>query len=188
MRFGRLCGYGLCLILTMLFCNPGWAANWVSVKDYNLDYPLMIAGTYQKKMSNVTEPRPVESKYLQVIAGGVVLIDNGAGLFLRVRWIGEPIKNTYFKIEYPNPKDPSQPLVNDFFNETGLTEYNFSSPDVIGGLVGYRDYFITVYVYENKESKEPMDVLKQKVRSYVDTRGEVLIFKKVLKTVPTRRR
>lgn len=174
------------IVLTaVLLCTSGravWAENWVAVEDYELDYPLQIAGTYQKRLSNITEPKPVKSKYLEVIAGGVVLIDRGAGFFLRLKWMGDPIKGAYFKIEYPNPKDPSNPLVNDFLNERGLTQFAFSSPDVVEGLKGYSDYGITVYVFETKDAAEPMDVLKQNVRSYVDTQGKTLIFKKVLTT------
>ena len=170
----------LTFIFLLSFNASAHAATWVPVKNYRFEYPVQISGTYRQG-SNVTEPKPVKSKYLEVITGGAVLIERGAGLFLRAKPTPDAPKNLYYTIEYPNPADPSHPLVNDFLDES-YAEFSFSSPDIIKGLWGYYTYEITVKIFAKKESAEPMDVLKQNVRSYVDTQGETLIFRKVLGT------
>jgi hypothetical protein len=162
-----------------------FADNWVSVSKYKFDYPVMISGTLQKGQSNVTEPKPVKSEYLQVVAGGAVLIDRGAGLFLRVDLIKKPETKIYFKIEYPNPADPKNPLINDMEYDPKMEGMHFSSPDVIWGLKGYESYPIKVTIYESKGSDKIIDTLTQNVRTYIDTQSpdDVLIFKKVLGNV-----
>ena len=168
-------------ILFFCFTSSVFAANWVPVKNYRLHYPTYISGTYLKGKSNITEPKPTKSEYLEVLAGGAVLIERGAGLFLNVKLRKKPSTKLYFKIEYPNPMNPSKPLINDMDFEEDMEECHFSSPEVIWGLKGYNDYVIKVSVYENKAANEPIEILEQHVRSYVDTQNqEVLIFKKLL--------
>jgi len=139
-------------------------------------YPLYIKGTYSEG-SNVTEPRPQESEYLKVRYGGIILVKQGAGFYLSTLVKKTPEKTLYIKIEYENPKDESNPLVNDMVFTPDYGGFNFSSPDVVRDIVGYHDYLITISIYENKNSDSPIDVLKQKVRAYVDTQTpEPLIF------------
>ena len=172
-------------VLSLILSNvtQGDAANWASIENYNLKYPFYISGTYVKG-SNLVEPAPVRGKYLEVDVGGVVIIKKGAGFFLKIHIIKTPNSLLYFKIEYPNPLDASQPFINGMEYNPDGNVYIFSSPSVIKGLAGYGDYVIKIYVYDNKEAKNPIEILEQTVRSYVDTReNEILIFTKVLSTV-----
>lgn len=175
------------LIVLVLTAQTVIAASWVPVKKYRLDYPVKISGTLLKGKSNMTEPQPVSSKYLEVVAAGAVLIERGSGLFIYLKFVEKPTEGLYFKIVYPNPKDPDNPLINDYEYKDGIEELNLSSPDVIWGLKGYQTYKIKIYVYEYKGAAEPIDVLEQNVRSYVDTQeSDVLIFKNILSTIPRR--
>lgn len=45
------------------------------------------------------------------------------------------------------------------------------SPEFVKGLKSYADYEITVKIFDSRGAKEPIDMLKQTIRCYVDTRG-----------------
>ena len=140
------------------------------------DAPMMVAGTYTRG-SNLTEPRPVKSKFLETIQGGVVIINGKAGFYLIVNTrkpFGRPV---YVTTEYENPVDPTKPLVNDMSLPAEGGQLNFSSPDFVRGLKINEEYRVTVKVFESKAASEPMDTLVQKIRSYVDWTGpEVKIY------------
>ena len=170
--------------LSLIVFNPVAFGDWVPVDKYDLSYPIFISGTKIKGVSNITEPQAQKGEYLEVVAGGVILIKRGAAFFLKVKVIKKPQVGLYFKIEYPNPIDPSNSWVNDAVYDPSGDIYIFSSPDVVPGLAGYGDYLLKISVYESRESEVPLEVIKQKVRSYVDTRtNQILIFKKVLSTI-----
>lgn len=158
-----------------LFAFPRWVPL---VTDH---LPLYVMGTYQKG-SNTTEPKPRKSKYLQVMTGGAIVVENGAGFYLKTAVIKKPEKELYLKVFYTNPRDKKKPFVNDMLFTPDLGLLKLSSPDIIPGIVGYRNYRITVKIYDNKDSKEPIDVLKQNVRSYIDTQtDQVLVFYRMQK-------
>jgi hypothetical protein len=97
---------------------------------------------------------------------------------LRATAAESPPAKYLIRLEYENPKDKSKPFTNDMEFPPEAKEFEFSSPDVITGLRMYEDYSIKVSVFENRESKEPLDSFTQRVRAYVDTRGdEVKLFK-----------
>ena len=54
--------------------------------------PLLISGTYQKG-SNVTEPRPKKSEFLQTLHGGIAVIGDKAGYYLFTRVLKKPDKD-----------------------------------------------------------------------------------------------
>ncbi len=169
------------IFFSFYFSSSVFAANWVPVKDYGLHYPTYLSGTYLKGLSNITEPKPIESENFEVLAGGTVIIEQGAGFFLNVKLRKRPNTKLYFKIEYPNPNNPNKPLINDMEFQEGMKECHFSSPEVIWGLKGYSDYTIKVDIFENKTAVKPIETLNQNVRSYVDTQTrDVLIFRKLL--------
>lgn len=138
---------------------------------------ILVVGTYQKG-NNVTEPRPKSSEYLETLHGGIVVVGNGAGFYLFAKVIRIPTKSLYVVVEYENPE--GKPLTNEMNFAPSAKELHFSAPEFVRGLKNYSDYEITVRIFESKESKEPIDVLKQTVRSYVDTRGpKVQLFSKI---------
>jgi hypothetical protein len=132
--------------------------------------PKLVIGTYQKG-SNLTEPRPKKSEYLETMHGGIVLIEDVAGFYLFAKVIKHPERELYLRIEYEDPSG-REPLVNDMRFMPDADELHFSAPHGVRGLKSYGDYQIVVKVFDSKDAREPLDTLKQTVRSYVDTRGE----------------
>jgi hypothetical protein len=64
--------------------------------------PQFVTGTYQKG-SNITEPRPCHSRFLQTTSGGIVIIGENAGYYLDTKVIEKPKNELYITIEYENP-------------------------------------------------------------------------------------
>jgi hypothetical protein len=139
--------------------------------------PLLISGTYQKG-SNVMEPRPKKSAYLQTVHGGTVVIGDQAGYYLFVRVIKKPSKDLFMRIYYENP-DGGQPFTNTRTFGRDAEEFHLGSPDFVKNLTNYATYSITVKVFESADAQAPTDVLTQKIRSYVDTHGKVKLFRKL---------
>jgi hypothetical protein len=132
--------------------------------------PGLVSGTYQKG-SNITEPRPQKSQFLQTIHGGIAVIGADAGFYLLTKVIKKPDKTLYIRIEYENPAGGS-PLQNDMTFEPSAKRLLFSAPRFVKGLRSYSDYAITVKIFPSREAEEPIDTLRQTIRSYVDTRGQ----------------
>ncbi len=107
---------------------------------------------------------------LETETGGVVIMPGGAGLFLNTRVIKHPNSELYVTVEYENPQGGA-PLTNDMLFTPEVKELHFSVPVFQKGLKSYTDYVITVRVWKKKGSDRPIDILVQKVRSYVDTTG-----------------
>lgn len=131
--------------------------------------PKLVSGIYARG-HNITEPRPAKSKFLKTVSAGVVIIGNAAGYFLTVRVRKAPPEPMYIRIEYENPTG-GPAAVNDMKFVPSATGFTFSSPGAVHGLKFSADYLLTVSVYTNKSDAVPVDVLKQKIRSYVDTTG-----------------
>jgi hypothetical protein len=131
--------------------------------------PALVIGTYQKG-NNLTEPRPKKSEYLETLHGGIVVVGDNAGYYLFTNVIKKPARDLYVTVEYENPSG-GKPFKNDMEFKTTAEELRFSAPEFVKGLKSYSDYELTVKIFESKEAKEPIDTLKQTIRSYVDTRG-----------------
>lgn len=129
----------------------------------------MLFGVYEPG-HDLTEPRPRKSEYLETKSGGVLVLPDGAGLFLFARVIKRPASELYITVEYENPQGGA-PLTNDMRFETKAQEFGFSAPSLQPGLRRYATYTITVKIWEKKGGAQPIDTLVQKVRSYVDTTG-----------------
>jgi hypothetical protein len=132
--------------------------------------PLLVSGTYQKG-SNITEPRPQKSHFLQTIHGGVAVLDGDAGFYLLTKVINKPDKTLYIRVQFQNPAGRS-PLQNDMAFEPSAERLLFSAPRFVKGLRSYSNYAIIVKIYASREAPEPIDTLRQTIRSYVDTRGQ----------------
>jgi hypothetical protein len=140
--------------------------------------PIPVYGVYAKG-HNITEPRPVGSRFLETLQGGVVVLGDTAGFFLTVKVKEPPSSPMYIRVEYEDPLGGA-PASNDMEVRPEASELTFSSPAHVRGLKNYSDYKLTVSVYERRGDAKPVDVLRQKVRSYVDTTGsEIRIFRRL---------
>jgi hypothetical protein len=138
--------------------------------------PTMLKGTYMAG-SNVTEPRPQKSRFLQTDNAGIVLLKGGAAYYLQARVMNSPAKGFYYRAEFENPRDKTRPFFIDGEVSGQADGLLLSSPDLVWGFRSYADYTIRVMVYENRSSSTPIDTLVQKVRCYADTTtGEVRVF------------
>ena len=144
--------------------------------------PVAVMGTYQKG-SNFTEPRPKKSNYLQTVHGGIVVLGSDAAFYLLTKVIKKPDKKLYVRVDYENP-DGGSPLQNDMLFEPSMEWLRFSAPHFVKGLRSNSDYVITVRIFPSREAREPIDTLRQTIRSYVDTRGPKAQFYKRLKVKP----
>lgn len=136
------------------------------------DRTVLIMGTHQRG-SDLTEPMPRKSEYLETLHGGIVVIGNAAGFYLNTKVIKKPAKELYVVVEYENPNG-GKPFVNDMRFKPTNEELHFSSPDFVRGLKRYSNYTITVRIFESKGAAKPLDTLKQTIRCYVDTRRDKL--------------
>lgn len=144
--------------------------------------PAYICGTYQKG-SNITEPRPKRSQFLQTIQGGIVMMGSEAGYYLSTRVIKKPEKRLFITVEFEDPTGRS-PLKNEAVFEPSLEGFLFGSPDFVKGLRLYAHYSITVKIFDSRGVQKPIDTLRQTVRCYVDTRGPKAVLSDRLQVKP----
>jgi hypothetical protein len=138
----------------------------------------LVSGTYLPG-SNVTEPAPARSRYLETLHGGILIIGEAVGFYLNTRVREAPKAPLYITVEYPDPMGGA-PATNDMEFLPVATELQFSSPGAVRGIKLYADYQIIVRVFDKKGSDAPIDTLVQTVRAYVDTTGEhPKVFKKI---------
>lgn len=128
----------------------------------------MVSGVWRQG-SNVTEPRPQRSEYLQVQEGGVAVVPKGTALFMTVVPAKPVVQPLYMTIDYEDPSAGT--LRNTATLTPKLAGYTFSAPRSQPGLRPYRDYTVTVKLWKSKGDARPVDTLTQKIRSYVDTTG-----------------
>lgn len=167
----RLLITSLALLLLLASCGVTTGTSPVKTKK-----PAFVTGTYTPG-SNLTEPRPRESKFLKTEHAGFVVLEKGAAYYLHARVIQPRSSPIYIRVEYENPRDNGQPFVNDMELPPSRTSLTFSSPDVVSGIRNYGSYTIRATIYENRKSTTPIDTLVQPVRAYVDTTtSEVRVF------------
>jgi hypothetical protein len=78
----------------------------------------------------------------------------------------------------------AEPFTNDAVLKPTTEGLVFSSPDFVKGLRIYADYTITVRIFASRNAADPIDMLKQKIRCYVDTRGPTLkLFESLKKAI-----
>ena len=127
--------------------------------------------------ANITLPRPRQSQFFKVSDAGFLILKNkDAAYYIRGSLSEGRVKPYFVRVEYDNPQDESQP----FENEADLTPDKnyavFTSPDAVWGIHYWKTYTIRVSIFDNRESKQPIDTIVQPLRSYVDTTsGEVRI-------------
>ena len=158
------------LILIMLFV--GASADAAA--------PPIVSGVW-KPGHNITEPRPRSSKFMKVLDAGFLLAGS-RGVFYRVEIQLLPgLETPYFvQVIFPNPQDAKSPFV----EEAVVSEPSVSMSPTTGPVKGLRigqEYRIRVKIYRRKGDPQPLDVVVQSVRSYIDTTGSVTKLKRGLK-------
>lgn len=103
-----------------------------------------------------------------------------AAFYLLTKVIKKPDKKLYIRVDYENPAGGS-PLQNDMWFGPSAEWLRFSAPKFVKGLKSHADYVITVRIFPSRGAPEPIDTLRQTIRSYVDTRGPKAQFYKRLK-------
>jgi hypothetical protein len=180
-RLGRHCNSMRHLIASFGLMLLTSCASTVGTRPFTSDEPrVYVQGTYAPG-SNLTLPRPRQSRFFRVQdAGFLVLKNKGAAYYLRAH-VPEPRTTTYFvRIEYDNPQDTSYPFVNGLDLKPDMGGVLFTSPDVVWGIRNYQTYSIRVSVFADGHSKQPIDTLVQPFRAYVDTTTtEVRIYKSI---------
>jgi hypothetical protein len=131
--------------------------------------PPLVSDVWHKG-HNITEPRPKSSNFMKVLEGGFVVVSKSAGYRLMIEVSPQLTTPYLMQAAFENPADPDKPFIE---------EAVISKPQKIltlthgpaKGLRISRDYRITVKVFPRKGAAEAIDVLEQKVRSYVDSTG-----------------
>lgn len=149
----------------------------LSTEPFSSEKPAMIKGTYMAG-SNVTEPRPRSSRYLQTEHGGFVVIGQKAGHYLQARVREAPRKTLFIRAYYEAGNGQTLSTSGKFTPDA--KGFVFSPPDFVTGIRCYQDYSIRVEITESESSRQPIDTLVQPVRSYIDTTsGTVRLFSKM---------
>jgi hypothetical protein len=166
--------FSLDLMTTMRFLVIFLLALTVSVRATAAEPPL-VSGLWHKG-HNITEPRPKSSNFMRVVEGGFLILPTAAAYRLEVE-VSSKLSTPYFmRALFENPADPANPF---------LEESVMSQPQKIltlthGPVKGLRisgDYRITIKIFHRKGDAEPIDVLEQKVRAYVDSTGAAIKMK-----------
>jgi hypothetical protein len=128
-----------------------------------------VSGVWQKG-HNITEPRPKSSKFVKTIDGGFFFVPAGAAYRVEIE-VSPDLATPYFvQATLENPQDSKKPFIHERVVSTPEKQFTLAHGPV-KGLHIYRDYRVEVKIFRAKGDAEPIDVLDQKVRSYVDTRG-----------------
>jgi len=122
----------------------------------------------QMKGSDVTEPNPNKSKYLKTYTGGFGVSGNDA-FYQVIIEITRPFDRTMaVKVEFYDPTAKNQPIV--YENEIPIGHETLTlNHGPVKGLRIFHNYWVRVSIFELGDRNKPIDVLKQNIRSYVDT-------------------
>jgi hypothetical protein len=144
----------------------------MGTRTFSSNEKTMVRGT-RTAGSNITEPSPRSSRYLETQHGGFAVVGEKVGPYLQVKVRESPAKPLFIRIHYQTA-DKNRSLTNTapFLPRSG--GFIFSSPEHIPGIRIYRDYLIRVEIFESSDSSQPVDTLIQPVRSYVDTTGDTV--------------
>jgi hypothetical protein len=128
-----------------------------------------VSGVWQKG-HNITEPRPKSSEFVKTLDGGFFFVPIGAAYRVEIEVSPELAAPYFMQAVLENPEDRNKPFIEE--RVISKPEKHFTlAHGPIKGLRIYRDYRVQVKIFRRKGDSEPLDVLEQKVRSYVDTRG-----------------
>jgi hypothetical protein len=159
----------LIVVLAFTLCTAARAAE-----------PPLVSGVWHKG-HNITEPRLKSSKLMKALEGGFLLVPTAAAYRLEIE-VSPSLSTPYFvQAVFENPADRRKPFV----EETSVSQPAKVLTLTHGPVRGLRisgDYRITVKIFRRKGDAAALDVLEQKVRSYVDTTGPTLKMKGGLKS------
>jgi hypothetical protein len=156
-------------LFAFLLCAPTIAAE-----------PPLVSGIWQKGQ-NITEPRPKSSKFMKVVQGGFLVLPTAAAYRLEIE-ISSDLSTPYFmQALFENPADRSKPFVEESTIAKPQKILTLTHGPVKGlHIVG--DYRITVKIFRRKGDTEPLDILEQKIRSYLDSTGPAIKMKGGMKS------
>jgi hypothetical protein len=143
----------------------------------------LVVGTWREG-SNLTEPRPAQSRYFKTTLGAFQIIQGFAGYKWFIEVIKHPEKRIYTRTIIENPQDPKKPFVYEHFIDPTTPSTTLTHGPAIG-LKIYQDYTVEFIAYSDAKRKKEIDRLTQKIRSYVDTTGPELQLFSGLKTKVT---
>jgi hypothetical protein len=142
--------------------------------------PPLVGGIWHKG-HNVTEPRPKSSKLMKVLEAGFLVLPTAAAYRVEIE-VSSDLSTPYFiQAVFENPVDGRKP----FAEQTAISEAQkvlTLTHGPVKGLRISRDYRITVKLFRHKGDVEPIDVLEQKIRSYVDSTGPAIKMKDGMKS------
>lgn len=133
---------------------------------------LFSIGTYQKG-SNITEPRPRETKYLRTEVGGFEIIQGFAAFKLYIDVIRKPERRLYTRAIIPNPSDQGSPFVYEHYLDPSTPSTSLTHGPAMG-LQIHKDYTVKFILYSDEARTKEVDRLSQKIHCYVDTTGHTL--------------
>lgn len=142
--------------------------------------PPLVSGVWHKG-HNITKPRLKSSKFMKTLEGGFLVLPSAAAYRLEIE-ISLSLSTPYFmRAVFENPAERGKPFV----EEAVISEAQKVLTLTHGPVRALRisgDYLITVSIFRGKGDAEPIDVLEQRVRSYVDTTGPAVRMKGGMKS------
>ena len=155
-------------LLPLILLSFGLASCVVTNVTPTSGETVKVSGVYQRG-HDLTEPRPKSGKYLRVTDGGVAVLKDGAGLYLRTEVITKPDKELFVTVDYDDPQSGTISNTMAFVPSAKVLE--FSVPRFQKDLIPYSTYSVTVKVFASKNAPTPIETITQEIRSYVDSRG-----------------
>lgn len=143
-----------------------------------------IAGTYQQG-SHVSEPNPAKSQYMKTKMGGFAVTETQAQYIVYVELTKAFDHPVHMKTEFENPLDKNHPLVEEADIKAGEQLLSLASGAVRGLRVDH-SYSVKISLYQFSDRKNPIDVLKQNIKSYIDSTGPHIRIKAALAAKPQR--
>jgi hypothetical protein len=107
---------------------------------------------------------------VKTVGGGFLLVPAGAAYRVEIETSPDLATPYFMQAILENPQDSKKPFIYERVISTPEKQFTLAHGPV-KGLRIYRDYRVEVKIFRAKGDAEPVDVLEQKVRSYVDTRG-----------------
>ena len=144
----------------------------MGTQTFSSNDKTMVRGT-RTAGSNITEPSPRSSRYLETQHGGFAVVGKKVGPYLQVKVREAPANPLFIRVHYQTA-DKSRSLTNTAEFQPRSGGFIFSSPEHIPGIRIYQNYLIRVEIFEFPGSSQAIDTLTQPVRSYVDTTGDAV--------------
>ena len=137
----------------------------------NGETPPLVSGVW-KQGHNIMEPRPKSSKFMKIIDAGFLVSRSQEAYRVEIE-ISPNLATPYFmQAFFENARDSKKPFTEEAIISEPKAQCSLTHGPVKGLRIG-RDYRITVKIFRRQGDAQPLDVLVQSVRSYLDTTGAV---------------